>query len=200
MKKSIIITAIAAIAAAGCITTAVVFAGTGNMSNKLNEIDYSNPEQSEAAERVHEESNRLMEEYYQEEVDKGNEDTVDSMGFMNHNGSASARGRSKEYQTDELIEIIKRNGHLDHDMSYADINGMEDYANFVILCCETYNDPQVELTDEEQVKFYNYLDNAYYCLVDQSVEQTDTTMSAYEAIEKTITPKFGYSQTVQRRK
>lgn len=209
MKRVLIISLLTAVLLTG-VGTVAVFAGSVGVEN--NEIYDSvvptsnvreNSAEASARERIREESNQLFGEFYEEEAATGNYQSNHSNEFedlaMDSNLLAAANGKLIKAQTDEVIDIINKYGHMTESISYDDIDTIEKYADLAIMCCETYNDLNIELTMDERIRLQNYLQRAYENLVDLSVEQTDKTMTAYELIEDTITLKYGISQTVERR-
>lgn len=198
-KRIIMLAAAAAIITAGCIVTAISITGAQKKGNNLTEIDYTIPEQSEAVERVREESAQINNKFRQEDMENSEPEVFyDEYGFPVTNANAKAPQKMEEYRINELLEIMKREGHVDQNYSYSDMQNTDDYAEFIILCCETYNDPNVKLTLDEQIKFYNILDKAYNSLYDGD-DTSDIRIKACKTIEKTITPQSGYNQHLKNK-
>jgi uncharacterized protein involved in exopolysaccharide biosynthesis len=110
--------------------------------------------------------------------------------------SALTNDYIKVFNLWEVHEEVISNLGLNY--SYSDMQNTDDYAGFIILCCETYNDPNVKLTLDEQIKFYNILDKAYNSLYDGD-DTSDIRIKACKTIEKTITQQSGYNQHLKNR-
>ncbi len=72
---------------------------------------------------------------------------------------------------------------------------LEKYYKRTIACCNAYNDPDFEMTDEERVRMVNLFNKDYeniYRAVTEDNKHNDTMIEAFELIDKTIVPENGY--------
>lgn len=100
----------------------------------------------------------------------------------------------------EILEFNKEKGHTSPEKTIEIMtNDRISYYEFLIECCDTYNDISYEMTMYERVRISWFLNLAYYLIEDEQFPElvTDEKTAnekryyAKELIEKTIRPQFG---------
>ena len=209
MKKKLLISTAIVISALCTVGTAAVFAAPDNtpVSQKEPVVAATqvreSKEESETRAALKKEDQALYLEVLEQltaEYESNGTAEADSYGLELMKLETEANIAVKQARLRKVVEIVSQYGYCDPDIPVNTFRDNTDlYSDFVIACCDTYNDINITLTMEERVRLHDYLDTAYGYITGFIDEQTDKTMTAYETIEKTITPKYGISQTVQRR-
>ncbi len=103
----------------------------------------------------------------------------------------AASAKADQAKMDKIIEITKRAGYgvLNSDNEYLsgeDVCNNSDYEpEFIIACCNTYNDTNADLSFEEKVRIYDYL----YRMAESDCElhsRSEKLKTAVDFITRTI--------------
>ena len=203
MKKAIIITC-AAVLLAVATGSVVAVAQTNGLTTTEPEIPQTsvNYEKPTGAEKK--KKKRLKDSISKNTQERMDEFLAQNSGVQPGDAEYHKEYTDAEFEAEydvmrEVIEIVKKYGHTDTGLSFEDFSDRGRYYDFLVECCDTYNDNSYNLDIDERVRIKWMLENAYYGLGEEYASPYITDYNAVKpkleaakaAIEETITPEFG---------
>lgn len=170
---------------------------SGNQKNEsnINLQQFERYEKEQVAEKKLYEKIENLKEQYLNEIKNTNGNIEEN----NLEKTFAAEEKADQVIIDEVIKIVKEKKHTSQSTVLDDFYNREKYYDFIVNCCDTYNDESFVLDPDESVRIKWFLNLAYYSLSDEEYSPyidnyekiKEKLILSKKSIEKTIKPMYG---------